>query len=549
MPRRRIQFSTLAYWAALAALFTWAAWLRMQAPLDPIADPDVWGYLAPAVNKLLGNGFTHSGRNFTYPGFVYLLLRVAGDFRVIVFVQHALGLLAGVLLLLIWHRLRHLIGGASLPAAAHRWLGLLPVALYLFPADPIRFELQIRPEAVCGFLGMLNFYMVLQFTYWFFIREERRAAVLYSLGTILSGLVLGSVRPSFWLAALGSMLPVGFVFLRRGWSREKLAIALGAIATLALVLLPERILARNDEMARAFVPTHLFFEHADIIRDQMANDLAARTPLPYPRELVERTHSALVREISKSSEAAPGRYSSLGFDPEYLLFKKGSSHSQLSGEFSQNIDELSRFHWFWYGRAVLKQPARMLAKIGHQILLFYEPRCRAYNLSRFLDLQNDYASSAKAIGDENFWVLFGAYVPAVDFVKRSTELAQGPIRLEQRSYIQRPLRALARTYVPCLFAAVILSAIIWARAGLRRRWGWLAGLVLFAYWYSFATCFLTAAINSLEVPRFTTVLFIFALLAQSLTVVLLLEWVTALLRYCWASGAAGPSRPPHPESN
>ena len=68
-------------------------------------------------------------------------------------------------------------------------------------------------------------------------------------------------------------------------------------------------------------------------------------------------------------------------------------------------------------------------------------------------------------------------------------------------------------------------------------------------WYSFATCLETAATNSLDVSRFTTVLFIFAILAQSLTVLLLLECVTAIFRFCRASGAAGPSRPRHPESN
>jgi hypothetical protein len=164
-------------------------------------------------------------------------------------------------------------------------------------------------------------------------------------------------------------------------------------------------------------------------------------------------------------------------------------------------------------------------------------------------LQNDYASSARAVSSDLFWPLFGAYPPAVDFVKRSTELSQKPIRLEQRSYIQRPLRALAKTYVPCLFAVIILSAMIWARADLRRRWGWLAAMVLFAYSYSFATCLVTAALNSLDVPRFTTVLFIFAILAQSLTVLLLLECVTGIFRFRGASDAVVPSRPPYRESN
>src|SRR5437763_9383428 len=95
----RLQISRLAYGTAVVALFVWAAWLRMRAPVEPIADPDVWGYLSPAVSKLIGEGFIHSGRNFVYPGFLSVLLRVAGDFRVIAVAHHLLGLLAGALLL------------------------------------------------------------------------------------------------------------------------------------------------------------------------------------------------------------------------------------------------------------------------------------------------------------------------------------------------------------------------------------------------------------------------------------------------------------------
>ena len=63
----------------------------------------MWGYLSPALRKLIGAEFGHTeGRNFLYPGFLFLLLRVFGDFRAITVAQHILGLLAGVMLLLTW---------------------------------------------------------------------------------------------------------------------------------------------------------------------------------------------------------------------------------------------------------------------------------------------------------------------------------------------------------------------------------------------------------------------------------------------------------------
>jgi hypothetical protein len=96
-PGRILQIS---YWIAVVAIFIWAAWLRWRLPLEPIADPDLWGYVLPAIDKLTGAGFTHETRNFVYPGFLYILLGLTKDFRAIPVVQHVLGLIAGALLLL-----------------------------------------------------------------------------------------------------------------------------------------------------------------------------------------------------------------------------------------------------------------------------------------------------------------------------------------------------------------------------------------------------------------------------------------------------------------
>jgi len=79
---------------------------RFKPPLTPIADPDTWGYLSPALRKLTCADFGHTqGRNFLYPGFLYLVLRSFGDFRAIAIVQHLLGVAAGGVLLLTWRRL------------------------------------------------------------------------------------------------------------------------------------------------------------------------------------------------------------------------------------------------------------------------------------------------------------------------------------------------------------------------------------------------------------------------------------------------------------
>ena len=124
----------------------------------------------------------------------------------------------------------------------------------------------------------------------------------------------------------------------------------------------------------------------------------------------------------------------------------------------------------------------------------------------------------------------GEYKAAVDFKDRSGALAKDATKLEQRAYIRRPLMALRGSYLLCLATALLLSAIVLSRTLWRRRWGVLAGIVLLTYWYSFATCFESAALNSLEVYRYMTVQLIFAILAQFLTLLFGLEFLLAMWR-------------------
>ena len=171
------------YWCAVAIVLAWAAWQRFALPQEPITDPDTWDYLCPAVGQLSGNGFVHSGgRNFIYPTFICFLLGIFRDFRAITIAQHLLGLAAGGMLLLTWRRVRDFISRPVLNRAAHAWLGLLAAATYLFAIDPMHFEMQIRPEAICGFLLILNFFSFCSSSTGVFAPEKMRFACLWAGG-------------------------------------------------------------------------------------------------------------------------------------------------------------------------------------------------------------------------------------------------------------------------------------------------------------------------------------------------------------------------------
>ena len=515
----------ICYWATVAFIFAWAVWQRFKLPLDPIADPDTWGYLSPALRKLTGAEFGHSqGRNFLYPGFLYLVLRGFGDFRAIGVVQHLLGLAAGGLFLLTWRRLRVFVPDSLVNPSLHDAFGLAGTAIYLLASDTNRTETQLRPEGVCAFLISINLYFAVQFISCSFLEHRRTSAVVCGNAIVLTSLLLGSAKPSFWFAAIVVMVPVVAFFLRQNWWRQKIALGLAIAVTAALVLWPECILSRKDAESQTFLPTMLFVIHADLIRDQMAEDLKENAHLPYSREWLERVYAALDSEIGKSQTNYPGHYPSLKFNPEYLWFDPSSITTQLRREFGSNVSALCDFYRFYYWRTWQRRPFRALQKVARQFSIYYYPDCPAYASMKIWPLMDVYERAATSLDSEDYRKIARSLPALTDFMQRTKSLAENAPAIKQQGLLRHVLADLAVSYLSLLLLALILSTIIFWKQARWRRLKWLAALVLFGSAYNAASCLEVAIVNSLEVHRYITVQMYSTLLTQFLAFWVILEF-------------------------
>jgi len=521
----------VCYWTALALVFAWAIWQRFALPLTPIADPDTWGYLSPALRKLTGAEFGHThGRNFLYPGFLYLVLRSFGDFRAIAIVQHLLGLAAGAILLLTWRRLRIFVPNSLVNPSLHDALGLAGAAIYLLASDTTRIETQLRPEGVCAFLIGINLYFIVQFIACCFVERRRTAALVCGIATVFSSLLLASARPSFWFVAAVVAVPVIAFFVRRNWWHQKIALAVTILLTAMLLLWPEHILSRSDRASQTFLPTMLFVIHADLIRDQMAEDLKENARLPYSREWLERVYAALNSEIAKSETKYPGHYPSLKFDPEYLWFDPSSITTQLRREFGSNVSALCAFYRFYYWRTWQCRPLCALQKVARQFSIYYFPKCPAYSQMKIWSLTDAYQRGITTLDLGDYRKISASFPPAMDFARRIKSLAQDAPVTEQPRLVRVALRDLAVSYLLSLLLALILSAVIFWRPARLKQLRWLAALVLFGCAYNAASCLEVAIVNSLEVYRYITVQMYSTLLTQFLALWLILEFALDLTK-------------------
>jgi hypothetical protein len=507
-------------------LFSCAGYFRLRLPQEPLIDPDVDGYLGPGLLALTGHSFQHiEGRSFVYPGFVYLILAVFRDFRAITIVQHLSGLAAGGVLLSSWNRCLSLIPRPITPKSVYRTLGLLVAALFLFNTSVVRLEHLIRPEAIFPLFAALSAYFNIQFIRYRFLKRDNRLALIYGTLTIFNACLLFYLKPSFYLATAAATLPVWVSFLdpREALRRKLVLTGLAAFSVIVLLSLPEYALGRIDLDSQTFLPTTLFVVHANIIRDQLAKDIASGVNTPYPPQLLENTYELLDREIQRSRQT--GHYTSLGFDPDYLMYED-SFDRKFSADLKSQYPDDSRgkFYYYYFFRTWIHQPGRMLRKVARQFSTLYNNIGKAspYKLEDHNKLSAAYAVNSDLFQKRASLFLL-PYDPLQAFIKTCNQLTGTSSQLAQPMIVSWIDSFLARTLTISLLLALLLLSILAKDPALRTNYGWFLSVTLLLFGYSFADTLGIAIIHTLEITRYLTNQLIHCLLPQCLTFFLAVE--------------------------
>jgi hypothetical protein len=500
------------YWIAVVSLFTYAAFLRFRLPLEPILDYDIWGYLSPAVGKLIDTGFAHHLRNYFYPFFLFLVLKCFSDFRAITITQHLLGLAAGAIFLLAWQRIRSFMPAPRLPHLVHAFIGLIAAAIYLTGEEPIRFETDVRPEGIISFLVILNIFLILEFSHRCYLRRMRAIPAMLGVCAVISSIITTLAKPSLAIAAAGALAPVAAALFYPFSRRSKVVLLLGSLVAASLLILPAQMPARHDPANLAFLPTQLFVIHADLVRDQIASDLSDAAATNYPRGLLRKVYQILVVEINKAAtyKTCP----ILGFDPDYLMYNPTSADAQMRAKFGGRVDDLCAFYRYYYYRVWMKQPDRMAGKIAREMLAFYAPFCPAYYPWKTRPLSREYSKSLIAIQAADLDRQWPRYKPLERLVRSTTELAQNRVEVPVPRFLWRCQWFLGRTYSPAIAISAVAIAVILLYRRLRYRLGAFATVVAFICWYNFGACLEVAIVHSLDNRRYNTIQLIFTVLAQ-----------------------------------
>jgi hypothetical protein len=222
----------------------WGAMLRFHFPSTPLSDPDIWGYLNPALTWLSGLGFQQTaGRNWLYPAILAGILKFGGDFSWITYVQHILGLLAAWIMWMTYRLWRMLLPQRT------AWLrileipiGLSAVFLYLLSSRSIVFEASIRPEGVEGFFGFSYLFCVVCYfsARWRCCCSWR--SIVFGAGSLAGSYLLFLLKPVVGFALLFAFIPVIVGTVGKGSLAARLGPLLVGLALIALLVVAPHIL-------------------------------------------------------------------------------------------------------------------------------------------------------------------------------------------------------------------------------------------------------------------------------------------------------------------
>ncbi len=517
-----------AYWTILAIIFGAAIRLRTQLPSIPFLDFDSWDYLQPAIAPLAQGTGAPTYREFLYSWLLEQILRVWPNFTAIIVVQHSVGILAGGLLILAWHRMRNFLPSGVLVKALHRAGGLMVAALFLFAEIIMLDEHKIRPEVFFVFVIALCLLLATEFSRRVFLRDRYFG---FQAGILAVCLIFFSsaayfLRPYFGFGVLCPLLPVLIaLILRPGSWAVKIGTVLCGIGLVAgLLIWPDHYVhsAHGATGNEYFLAESLFCSSAEMVYDLVQKDAHVLPASDPRRPIVENFLRSLNQVIGHPMKTYAGF---TRFDPDDVRYF--GPVGELKKSLNYNEKKIKDFYYSYYFRAWKEYPLRIIRKIAAQLWFFYSPpRYRIYDPEKYIDVPFELNRSKQILLKYRSY----AWVPFQNYTHSILSL-QG---LHQTVHMPSLVLLIGRIMNATYFVSLLLTLI----AVVALQLGWLKDRsfkatslwALYLFSYNFGMSFTIAFVFVMGQRRYTFGQTPFSVVSHCFALVFLLSLVPALIQ-------------------
>jgi hypothetical protein len=413
----------------------------------------------------------------------------------------------------------------------HEAIGLLGAGLYFLSNTPLVFEMQIRSDAVCMFFEILIFWLTVQFLYCRIISPNTDRAFTYGTAVAMAAALLASLKPSFTLTALLVVTPVIWLIVAtKGNVARKVGFFGVAVTFLVALTLTDHYLGRNDDAVRTFVPKTLFAIHAQIIHAQMAADLKTGETGGYSREWLQVACDDLGVALRRAHDLYPDAFPVLGFWSNYLMVGPDSLLSRWQRQLGEA--QFLTFLRYWYWHSLAERPRAFAEKILRQIGVFYSTNCPAFKTWKRYSLSSShaYGRCLKVISEPQALQLLSGTSTGTAYLKRTQTLCSTHLIVRQNRFADKGHLLCAQSYLVVLMTSMsVVGWFLCIRTG-KAQLKWAGFLVLLFYAANFGNVLAISVVHSMELGRYSSVLFITALFAELWAIRWLIEIASIAIR-------------------
>jgi|GEM_PF-3026946 len=353
------------YWFSVFLIIFIGLFLRLSINSLPYSGGDTWGYIGPAVNWFENAEFTHVyGRSFPYPFFVLLNLLIFNDFSYLSIIQHCVGVITGIILLILWISISKYFIKDAIKNLYFNLTGLVLFALYLFSKTPVIWEHHLQPESIYAFFLILQAFFV--FNILRYLNNNEKKYYFYGILFFINNYFLFIFQPRWGLTLIFNLIIylICFFILKAGYLKKILyLIAIPVVLTFLLVYIPENILMKNDTARGGFLSGTLFWAHSKIIDIELKKDIKDAGFNKYDKNILKQA-SIYMNEMFNRKQS---KHKYLGFFFNKLLY--GEADRYLHAKLTEK--EYNQFCKYYFIKSVFKHPFLYSKKVLLELSQFY----------------------------------------------------------------------------------------------------------------------------------------------------------------------------------
>jgi len=478
----------------------WKAW--QVWPRVPLADPDTWGYLNPALTWLSGQGFQQTdGRDWLYPAMLAMFLKTTATFTGIAAWQKFLGLCSGIFMAITWRCWVSLLPFNRWTRFVLALLGAWPIYVQLVNQQTIFFGMSLRPESVLPLFVYAQLACVMGYCKYRWQTPRSNPATLLGIAAIALAFGCLVLKPSWYFATVTTSLPVAIGFFGRALPpRVRLwTPILGVVAALAIFSLPARFFVIRDGASVTLLPDALLCVHAEFVERDLNARLAAMPDSDPGKARLRDFVSVLESEIHHA-KTQHKVYEKLGFDADYLMHSDTLSKA-ITAYAGDARGKFRKFCLNAYFSAVLHSPLAYTEKILSQFMHFVRPAPKTFfddqmNLSKaYHDTATVWNGKGLARLTSDVQEMYIEYGRQIDLQAAQTMLmAKLPM---MRKF--RQIMADGALPVELLFFGTLALVAMWSPLQKLRVAGW---AVLFLFLAPAGNAFGVCIVHTLDIYRY-----------------------------------------------